>query len=114
MRWARNTAVLKPWITAEAITTKRAAEIAGRPIRTIRDWCERIPLGKKHGPLWRVSIVALTLFLEEDHDALAAYLDGDRSSAVIVDCYARCDVPLPRPSRIQPPSFSLVKGGRAA
>src|SRR3954462_14614981 len=82
--------VLIPFHPREAITTAVAARIAGRAERTIRLWCEQHHIGRRvGGGPWMVSRVALSMFLDDDDAALAAYLAGDRSGARIVAHYQR-------------------------
>src|SRR3954452_1330101 len=82
--------VLIPFHPREAITTAVAARIAGRAERTIRLWCEQHHIGRRvGGGPWMVSRVALTMLLDGDDAALAAYLAGDRSGARVVAYYQR-------------------------
>ena len=82
--------VLIPYDKCEAITTAVAARIAGPAERTIRLWCEQHHIGRRvGGGPWMVSRVALSMFLDGDDAALAAYLDGDRTSARVVAYYQR-------------------------
>ena len=85
--------VLNPFSRAESRTTAEAAEFAGRPVRTIRRWCEQRNIGRRIGGEWAVSIVALDLFLSGEHQALTAYLRGDRQSPEIVEAFERHGVP---------------------
>src|SRR3954447_6245391 len=82
--------VLIPFHPREAITTAVAARIAGRAERTIRLWCEQHHIGRRvGGGPWMVSRVALSMFLDDDDSALAAYLAGDRSGARVMAYYQR-------------------------
>ena len=47
-----------------------------------------------------MSKVALLMWLEGNREALWAYLAGDRSSLLVIDYFARCEVPLPSPHRV--------------
>ena len=91
--------VLRPFHRSEAIPIAEAARIAGRSVRTLREWCARLDIGRRIGGQWAVSRVALAMFLEGNMEALAAYLRGDRTSPMIIACFERCGVPLPMPSR---------------
>jgi hypothetical protein len=73
MKWSSK--VLVPFNRHEAISVKRAADIAGRPDRTIRCWCNEHGIGIQHVDRggWSVSRVALTMFLDRDSKALEAY-----------------------------------------
>jgi hypothetical protein len=64
---------------------------------TMRDWCLNHDLGRKVRGRWYVSKVALAMFLDGDRAAVAAYLAGDRSSALVTSYFARLGVPLPKP-----------------
>jgi hypothetical protein len=86
--------VLRPFDRREMCTVAEAARVAGRSVRTIREWCARLDIGRRIGGQWAVSRVALAMFLDGDLDALRAYLRGDRSSSTIIEYFARCDVPL--------------------
>ncbi len=95
----REPAVLRPWHRAEARSISEAAAVAGRSIRTIREWCLLHDIGRKVGGHWAVSIVALTMWLEGNKQALANYLVGDRSSPMVTEYFQRCGVPLPTQGR---------------
>jgi hypothetical protein len=90
--------VLIPFNKAEAITVAHAGTIADRGHETIRRWAQlhgigrRVPSGS--GP-WRISRVALSMLMDGDHEALANYLAGDRTSPEITAYYQRHRVPLP-------------------
>jgi hypothetical protein len=86
--------VLRPFNRTEMCTVAEAARIAGRSVRTIREWCARLDIGRRIGGQWAVSRVALAMFLDGDLDALRAYLRGDRSSSTIIEYFTRCKVPL--------------------
>ena len=63
-------------------------------VRTIREWCARLDIGRRIGGQWAVSRVALAMFLDGDLEALRAYLRGDRSSSTIIEYFTRCNLPL--------------------
>ncbi|QDM27509.1 helix-turn-helix domain-containing protein [Tardiphaga sp. vice304] len=84
---------LVPFERSEAMTLKQAAEIAGRTVNTIRNWCEARAIGRMIAGRWYVSRAALAMFLDGDHAALAAYFEGDRTSSVVakyLNRYAVC------------------------
>jgi hypothetical protein len=88
--------ILIPYHRCEVLSTAEAAAIAGRPVRTIREWCLRRHLGRRIEGQWAVSKVALAMHLDGNEEALADYLVGDRSSPAIVAYFERCGVPLPK------------------
>ena len=88
--------VLRPFHRREAIPIAEAARIAGRSVRTLREWCMRLDIGRRIGGRWAVSRVALAMWLDGDKEALKAYLDGDRRSPSVTEYFGRCAVPLPR------------------
>jgi hypothetical protein len=82
--------VLRPFHRSEALSIAEAASIAGRSVRTVRDWCARLDIGRRIGGHWAVSRVALQMFLDGDRDALGAYLCGDRTSQTVMSYFERC------------------------
>jgi hypothetical protein len=81
---------LIPYDPAEGISLSVAARRAGKSENTIRNWCEAHGLGRRvGGGTWRVSQVALAMFLEDDHIALCSYLSGDRTSPAVVAYFQR-------------------------
>ncbi len=88
--------VLRPFYRSEAVSIAEAARIAGRSVRTLRHWCMRLDIGRRIGGQWAVSKVALTMWLDGNAEALAAYLTGDRISPLVTEYFERCDVPLPK------------------
>jgi hypothetical protein len=93
---ARGPQVLIPFHRSEVLSIAEAAAIAGRKVRTLRDWCLRHDIGRRIGGQWAVSRVALAMLLDGDRAALEAYLAGDRRSPTVVGYFERCGVPLPR------------------
>jgi hypothetical protein len=82
--------VLVPYDKREAFSLAHAAEVAGRSVGTIRNWCIMHSLGPRvGGGPWEVSRVALAIFLDADEEALRAYDAGDRSSEIVVRYYRR-------------------------
>lgn len=89
--------VLLPYDYREAISTSVAARRAGRSQRTIRKWCEDHGIGRHiAGGQWKVSVVALAMFLDGETKALGAYLAGDRESEAVAAYFDRLGVPLRR------------------
>jgi hypothetical protein len=88
--------ILIPFHRSEVLPIPEAAAIAGRSVRTMREWCQRHDIGRRIGGQWAVSKVALAMQLDGDRAALKAYLAGDRRSPAVAAYFERCDVPLPR------------------
>jgi hypothetical protein len=88
--------VLRPYHRSEALSIAEAACLAGRSVRTLRDWCARLDIGRRIGGQWAVRRVALAMFLDGDRDALASYLRGDRTSQTVLVYFERCRVPVPK------------------
>jgi hypothetical protein len=75
------------------MTVKEAAALIGRPERTIRHWCEVHGIGRRIvGGAIAVSRVALTMLIEDDDEALRAYLAGDRQSELVRAYYERLGI----------------------
>jgi hypothetical protein len=91
--------VLRPFHRGEVLSIAEAAHLAGKSVRTIRDWCLLHDLGRRIGGQWAVSKVTLAMWLDGNKEALAAYLAGDRSSPTVTAYFERCDVPLPWQTR---------------
>jgi hypothetical protein len=85
---------LVPFAKEERISAKEAAEIAGNSERTIRNWILDHGIGRRIGGRLAVSRVALTIFLNGDLEALAAYRDqgARRPSAPVAEYYRRCEL----------------------
>jgi hypothetical protein len=83
--------VLRPYDRREALSLRRAAEIAGRSESTVRTWCAVHDIGRRvaNGP-WQVSAPALRMLLDGNGPALGAYLTGDRTSSNVVAYFERC------------------------
>jgi hypothetical protein len=86
---ARSPRPLIPFDSREAVSLRRAAEIADKSESTMRTWCHRYHMGRRIGGAWAVSRVALQMVLEEDWDTLADYLRGDRAQYGRVGWYYR-------------------------
>jgi len=84
--------VLRPFHRSEALSIAEAAAIAGRSVRTIREWCARLDIGRRVGGQWAVSRVALAMFLDGDRAALDAYLRGDRTSPTVTAYFERSGI----------------------
>lgn len=91
----REPCILRPYIPAEVISTAEAARLAGKTETTIRIWAGQFHLGRLIAGRWAISKVALAMFLAGDHEALAAYLKGDRSSPAVTRYFIESTVPLP-------------------
>lgn len=72
-------ASLYPFIALEALSVSAAAARAGVSVGTIRNWCDWHSIGRKIGGVWKVSKVALQMYLDGDRRALELYLAGDRT-----------------------------------
>jgi hypothetical protein len=108
-------AVLRPFSPAEAIRITKAASLAGKSERTIRNWCRERHIGRRIAGQWAVSVVALDMLLAGDDESLDAYLAGDRSSARIVSYYTARSIPLPVTVTVTPPvsefsEFAVAEG----
>lgn len=88
-------ATLRPFDPAEAIRITKAATLAGKSERTIRNWCRERHIGRRLAGQWAVSVVALDMLLAGDDEGLDAYLAGDRSSARVMSYYAARSIPPP-------------------
>jgi hypothetical protein len=88
--------ILIPFHRSEAIQIAEAAAIAGRSVRTMREWCCRHNIGRRICGQWSISKIALVMLLEGNWKVLEAYLSGDRVSPLVVSYFERCGVPLPR------------------
>ena len=75
-RWPR---VLVPFDRAEALSLRAAAKLAGVSEGTVRKWCGLYFIGRRvAGGPWKVSRIALALFLDGNEIGLNSYLRGDR------------------------------------
>lgn len=76
--------VLTPFDRREAISTARAAEISGYSEAHIRRLVATFDLGRRvGGGYWKVSRIALRMFLDGNSEALAAYHSGDRQNPAV-------------------------------
>jgi hypothetical protein len=81
---------LIPFDRREGMTLAEAADVAGKSVGTIRNWCAQHDLGRRvGGGTWVVSKVALAMFLDGDTRALRAYHAGDRSSELVASYFQR-------------------------
>jgi hypothetical protein len=93
--------VLVPWNAEEAICVTEAAKIVGCSLVTVRTWAALHGLGRRVGGRWMLSRVALTMYLDGDAKALAAYLQGDRESELVVGYFERCGLsPVMSPAQV--------------
>lgn len=82
--------VLIPWHPKEAATVAEAARIAGKCSRTVRRWASVRHIGRRVvGGEWMISRPALLMLLEDNGEALAAYLSGDRSTEMVASYFRR-------------------------
>ncbi|ACA15743.1 conserved hypothetical protein [Methylobacterium sp. 4-46] len=87
--------ILIPWDPAEAISIGEAAFLAHCSASTVRGWCACHHVGRCiAGGAWKVSAPAFLMLLDDDHDALAAYLTGDRTSPAVTAYFVRAGLPL--------------------
>jgi hypothetical protein len=85
-----RTSVLVPYDPLEALSVKKAAELAGNSPSTLRNWCEKHCIARKiAGGNWQVSWIALQMLLESNWEALAAYNVSDRTSPRVADYLKR-------------------------
>jgi hypothetical protein len=81
---------LIPYDKREGFSLGEAANLAGKSVGTIRNWCLQHGLGRRvGGGTWVVSKVAFAMFLDDDIVALAAYQSGDRESALVAPYFSR-------------------------
>ena len=81
--------VLIPFDRREALTLEQAAEIATVSVATVARWCVQFHIGRKIGKQWRVSRVALQMYLDDNGPALMAYLDGKRDEMRVTIYFAQ-------------------------
>ena len=81
--------VLVPFAKDECWSIAEASTETGESGQAIRNWCRQYCLGRKIGGQWKVSRIALRMFLEGDAEALAAYHHGNRSSQIVVNYFVR-------------------------
>jgi hypothetical protein len=86
---------LDPFDPREAFAIKDAAWRVGKPNRTIYRWCVDHGIGRQIGPrVWHVSLPALWMYADGDHETLKAYLAGNRESQAVESYYLRCGLGL--------------------
>ncbi|WP_336489689.1 hypothetical protein [Methylobacterium nigriterrae] len=87
--------VLVPYIAEEAITATEAQALLRRCRRSLDYYIKDHGIGRRiHGRV-AVSRVAVQMLLEDDREALALYVSGDRSSDQVAAYYHRLSIPLP-------------------
>ncbi len=79
--------VLRPFNSAEAMSTTEAAKMAGIAPRTMRDLCLNRPIARQILGHWKVSKPALQMLLDGNDAALKAYASGDRTSSLVTDYF---------------------------
>jgi len=80
--------VPRPFHRSETLSIAEAADLAGKSVRTVRDWCACLDIGRRVGGQWAVSRVALAMFLDGDRNALASYLRA--TSQTVLAYFERC------------------------
>jgi hypothetical protein len=88
---APSVRTLVPFADEERISIGKAAHIAGKSERTLRNWCVEHRIGRRiAGGNWAVSRIALAMLLDGDLEALIAYRDrGVRGSSEIVAIFGK-------------------------
>ena len=93
---------LIPYDKREGFSLGEAANLAGKSVGTIRNWCLQHGLGRRvGGGTWVVSKVAFAMFLDDDMVALAAYQSGDRSSPLVAPYFERFNLICQKPQSSQ-------------
>jgi hypothetical protein len=93
---------LIPYDKREGFSVGEAANLAGKSVGTIRNWCLQHGLGRRvGGGTWVVSKVAFAMFLDDDMVALAAYQSGDRSSPLVAPYFERFNLLRQKPQNAQ-------------
>lgn len=88
--------VLSPFDPREALTVHKAAKRATVTVGTIRNWCRDHMIGRKIGGSFRVSAVALHMYMDGNHAALKLYHAGDRANDVVRAYFNAAGIPLVR------------------
>jgi hypothetical protein len=85
--------ILVPFDRREGMSLSEACEVAGKSVGTMRIWCIEHGLGRRvgDGP-WIISRWALAMWLDGDHEALASYHLGDRTSELIRPYQSRFEI----------------------
>jgi hypothetical protein len=80
---------LRPYDSREAIDVLTAAVLANVSDRTIRNWCRDLGIARRSmtGP-WEISQVALQMVIDNDRQALKAYLAGERQCELVARHYS--------------------------
>lgn len=95
---------LIPYDKREGFSLGKAADLAGKSVGTVRNWCLQHGLGRRvGGGTWIVSKVAFAMFLDGDGVALAAYQSGDRSSPLVAPYFERFNLICQKPQNSQSP-----------
>ena len=88
--FAHEAKILRPFNRREAMSLREVADATGWGLETARRHADLDFLGRLIAGQWRVSRVALAMFLDGDSLAHRAYLNGDRSSGVVQPYLERC------------------------
>lgn len=81
-------AVLVPYHGLEAMSIQEAHHVTGLSECQLRRWCAKYGLGRRVGArAWKVSRVALAMYLADDEAALAAYHAGLRKDEIVARYY---------------------------
>ncbi|KAA0122079.1 DNA-binding protein [Methylobacterium sp. P1-11] len=90
-----NRLVLIPYIPDERMSPEEGAKLLGVSRSTLLRWSHDFGLGRLIGKKLVLSRVAVQLWIEEQHELLARYHAGDRSSEQIRHQFARQRIELP-------------------
>jgi hypothetical protein len=81
--------ILVPYDQREAISIEQAVKRSGQSASTLRTWCEKKGIGRRIGGHWKVSKVALQMFLDGNEEALSAYHRAERTSPIVIAYFER-------------------------
>lgn len=84
-----------PFAPGEALTRAAAAVFVGRDAQTIDAYCRRHGIGRAFLGRRYISKAALAMLAAGDHDVLAVWRAGDRSSPQVVAYYDQHGIALP-------------------
>ena len=85
--------VLMPFRAEEAMGVAEASLMAGVTQQTIRVWCDQHCLGRLVGGRYRVSKIALAMWLDNDLDVLSHYHNSDLQHPDVQAYFTRCGLP---------------------
>jgi len=87
-----------------SMTVAEAAARYGRSVRTIRRWCEELPIGHRlGGGPHRISVPLADLYAFGRRSELAAFLDGKAPVDILCEAFEPSSRP-PRRARRSPPA----------